>query len=96
MADYEEQVLLTGVKSGCHCTICQVPPSERENLQKRWLKQTHEYTQQLIAWQQQTALSDSSKEDKVMIVYDVGYFTWSHPHTNIHTAMMLDMLHQLL
>jgi hypothetical protein len=75
MADYEEQVLLTGVKSGRHCTICQVPPSERENLQKRWPKRTHEYTQQLIARQQQTALSDSSKEDKVIMVHDVGCFT---------------------
>ncbi|KAN0076227.1 hypothetical protein V8E54_006369, partial [Elaphomyces granulatus] len=65
IADYEEQVLLTGVKSGRHCTICQVPPSERENLQKRWPKRTHEYTQQLIAWQRRNP-SNISKEDKAM------------------------------
>jgi hypothetical protein len=96
MADYEEQVLLTSVKSRRHYTIYQVPPLEQENLQKRWPKRTHKYTQQLIARQQQTALSDSSKKDKAIMVYDVGYFTWSHPHTNIHTIMILDMLHQLL
>jgi hypothetical protein len=95
IADYEEQVLLTGVKSGRHCTVCQVPPSERENLQIRWPKRTHEYTQQLIAWQRQNP-SDISKEEKAMMVHDVGCFAWSHPYTNIHTAMMVDMLHQLL
>ena len=97
IADYEEQVLLTGVKSGRHCTICQVPPWERENLQKRWPKRSHEYTQELIAWQRQLgSLSDIGKEDKAMMVHDVDCFTWSHPYTNIHTAMMVDMLHQLL
>jgi Plavaka transposase len=30
------------------------------------------------------------------MVHDVGCFAWSHPYTNIHTAMMVDMLHQLL
>src|SRR5580658_5188464 len=97
IADYEEQVLLTGIKSGRHCTICQVPPWERENLQKRWPKRSHAYTQELIAWQRQLgSLSDIDKEDKAMMVHDVDCFTWSHPYTNIHTAMMVDMLHQLL
>lgn len=44
MADYEEQVLITGVKSGKHCTICQVPPDQRERLQSRWPHRSHEYT----------------------------------------------------
>ena len=55
-------------------------------------KRTHEYTQQLIAWQRQNT-SDISKEEKAMMVHDVGCFAWSHPYTRIHTAMMV---HQLL
>jgi Plavaka transposase len=38
-------------------------------------------------------LSDEKKE---MTVHDIQCFTWSHPHTNIYTTMMPDMLHQLL
>jgi hypothetical protein len=96
MADYEEQALLTGVKSGRHCTICQVPPSEREHLQKKWPIRTHEYMQQLIAKQQTTSLSDFSKQEKAMMVHNVSCFAWNHPYTNIHHTMMLDMLHQVL
>jgi hypothetical protein len=96
MADYEEQALLTGVKSGRHCTICQVPPSEREHLQKKWPTRTHEYMQQLITKQRTTSNSALSSNEKAMMVHDVSCFAWKHPHTNIHTAMMLDMLHQLL
>ena len=34
MVDYEEQVLITGIKKAQHCSICIVPPHERENLTK--------------------------------------------------------------
>jgi hypothetical protein len=32
--DYEEQVLITGIKKAQHCSICTVPLHERENLIK--------------------------------------------------------------
>lgn len=37
MADYEEQAIMTCMKSGWDCTICTVPANERENLCKSWL-----------------------------------------------------------
>jgi hypothetical protein len=35
IADYEEQVLITGIKKAQHCSIYMVPLYERENLMKR-------------------------------------------------------------
>jgi hypothetical protein len=35
MADYEEQVLITGIKKTQHCSICTVPLYERKNLTKQ-------------------------------------------------------------
>ena len=29
-------------------------------------------------------------------VHDVNNFAWYHPHVNIHEAMMVDILHQLM
>ena len=46
MADYEEQVLITGIKKAQHCSICTVPPHERENPTDQWDDWTHELTQQ--------------------------------------------------
>ena len=54
MADYEEQVLITGIKKAQHYSICIVPPHERENLTKQWDNWTHELTQQQIFCQWQT------------------------------------------
>jgi hypothetical protein len=64
MADYEEQVLITGVKSGKHCTICQVPPDQREKLQSHWPFRSHEYTLARIRKQKaQRTLPDSPPID---------------------------------
>src|SRR6266436_3093147 len=57
MTDYEEQVLITGIKKAQHCSICTVPPHERENLMKQWGDRTHELTQQQISLQRQTGLA---------------------------------------
>lgn len=50
VADYEEQALITGVKNGQHCVICQIPPGEREHLTPvdRYPLRTHQYTHGLI------------------------------------------------
>jgi hypothetical protein len=92
MADYEEQVLITGIKKAQHCSICTVPPHERENLTEQWDDRTHELTQQQISHQRQTGLL---KTDDTW-VHDVENFAWKHPYLNIHKAMMIDVLHQLL
>ena len=92
MADYEEQVLITGIKKAQHCSICVVPPNERENLTKRWDDRTHEFTQQQIKRQHQNNIPRSDES----WVYEVENFAWKHPHLNIHKVMMIDVLHQLL
>jgi hypothetical protein len=92
IADYEEQVLITGIKKTQHCSIYMVPLCERENLMKRWDNRTHELTQQQISHQQQTGLAKTDDS----WVHDVKNFTWKHPHLNIHRAMMVDILYQLL
>src|SRR5277367_6246025 len=92
MTDYEEQVLITGVKKAQHCSICIVPPHERENLTKKWDDRTHEHTQQQIRHQ---LLHRVEKSDDNW-VHEVENFAWKHPYLNIHKAMMIDVLHQLL
>ena len=49
--DYEEQVVITGIKSGMQYSMCQVPPEERENFCKMWLKRTHDSTRAQLALQ---------------------------------------------
>jgi hypothetical protein len=92
MTDYEEQVLITGIKKAQHCSVCTVPPHERENLTKQWDDRTHELTQRQIFCQRQTGLA---KTDDTW-VHDVENFAWKHSYVNIHKAMMIDVLHQLL
>lgn len=99
MADYEEQVMIAGVKSGHHCTICEVPPNERQNLTKRWPERTHESMQLRI--ERQRALLSAKPyhaqpaNEKEVWVRDVHNFAWKHRHVNIHGIMMMDILHQL-
>ena len=91
IADYEEQVLITGVKSGRHCTICTVPPNSRENLTQQWPLRTHQDTQaQLIA---QRDHSIDKTDDKWL--HNINNFAWDHHLLNIHQAMGIDILHQL-
>ncbi|KAH5559681.1 hypothetical protein HBI25_110250 [Parastagonospora nodorum] len=45
LADYEEQVLLTGVKKNRHCTRCTVAPDDREDLCGSYLWRTEQFTQ---------------------------------------------------
>jgi Plavaka transposase len=93
MADYEEQVLLTGVKSRQHCTMCQVPPLKRENLtEKQYPPRTHEETRRQIKRQQLENILPSSDD----WVHPVECFAWHHRLFNIHKGMMVDVLHQLL
>ncbi len=49
--DYEEQVIITGIKSGMQYSICQVAPEKRKNLCKTWALRTHESTRAQIVLQ---------------------------------------------
>ena len=90
--DYEEQVLITGVKSGQHCTICTVASDQREDLELQSSPRTHVYTQNQIRKQKK----DNTPKNDSDWVHPVPNFAWKHHLVNIHETMMLDPLHQLL
>ena len=92
MADYPEQVLATGVKYGKHYPICQVPPDQRENMRQKWEFRTHQYTQQQIRRQNK----DTKMKRGEMAVHEFENFAWDHAFVNIHSILMVDILHQLL
>ncbi len=92
MADYPEQVLLTGIKKNKHCPICLVPPNERGNLTGKWSPRTHEYTRDRIeAQRRDPGLTASS-----MAIHSRSNFAWAHHLVNIHAILTVDILHQLL
>jgi len=93
IADYQEQTLITGVKCNVHCTICKVPPNERENLTGGpWEIRTHEDTKAQIAKQRANKVDKSSDD----WVHNMDCFAWSHRFFNVHEGMLVDTLHQLL
>jgi len=59
MIDYEEQILITGVKINQQCTICQVPSQEQENLKENWPLQTHQFIKNQISKQQEEKISEN-------------------------------------
>ena len=95
MADYEEQVVLTGVKSGQHCTMCHVPPHERGDLLStmsgKWPRRTHKSTIEQLKRQQNLQLDRSDPE----YIRPIQNFAWSHYIADIHAMMAPDLLHQL-
>ncbi len=54
--DYEEQVVITGIKSGMQYSMYQVSPKERENLFKIWALRIYESTGAQIALQSQVRI----------------------------------------
>ena len=59
---------------------------------KQWDHRTHELTQHQTSCQWQTGLA---KTDDTW-VHNVENIAWKYPYLNIHSAMMVDPLHQLL
>ncbi|KAI8940000.1 hypothetical protein NX059_003723 [Plenodomus lindquistii] len=93
IADYQEQTLITGVKSNQHCTICKVPPNERGDLTgTRWPFRTHADTKLQIRRQ----IAQNIHPNKAEWVHDMECFAWHHEHFNVHEGMLVDTLHQLL
>ena len=97
MVDYEEQVLITGIKKNRHCSICRVRPNERGDLLKKWQYRTHDYTQAKLVSQRSARkrIEDGLAKD-TMAVHPVRNWAWRHKHCNIHMLMDVDILHQLL
>ena len=94
--DYEEQVVITSIKSGMQCSMCQVPSNERENLCKKWPKRTHERMLSQLALQNTEDWIEENGLKYLDCVYSMRNFAWNHFFVNIYEYMMLDILHQLL
>ena len=90
--DYEEQVKITGVKSNIHCTICTIPPNQREDLEASAPWRTHGSTQRQIMRQR----LGNWRRDDAEWVHDIDCFAFGHAHVNIHATLAVDILHQLL
>ncbi len=77
--DYEEQVVITGIKSGMQCFMCQVPLEERENLCKIWALRIHESTWAQIALQETEEWIEDYGHGDPDCVHSMENFAW-----NIH------------
>jgi hypothetical protein len=91
IADYEEQALITGIKSGRQCPICQVQPNQRQNISVISAPRTHEQMQARIEKQGREAIERTDPE----WVHATENFAWSHHYVNIYESMSVDVLHQL-
>ena len=98
MADYEEQVTLTGIKSGRKCSTCHIHTNERHDLttaiQRPWPFRTHQSTKDQIRMQQEGC--DTDKKDDSDYIRPFRNFAWGHNLSNIHKMMAPDFLHQVL
>ena len=83
MVDYEEQVLITGVKANMQCSICHVPPKEREYVTKSWEFRTHKSTWEQIERQRNNpAIQRDRAADEWL--HPRKCFAWDHSDVNIH------------
>ena len=94
MVDYEEQVLITGVKANMQCSICHVPPKERERVTKKWEFRTHKSTWEQIERQRNNpAVQRARAADEWLHLRES--FAWDHSYVNIYAIFLSDILHQL-
>lgn len=84
--------MITKIKKNHYCSICLVSLDERENSIRTWKSQTHEYICQMI----ETQRKDSDLVKDSMIIHDLKNFVWHHHLVNVHTILIVDILHQLL
>ena len=94
MVDYEEQVLITGVKANMQCSICHVPPKERERVTKKWEFRTHKSTWEQIERQRNNpAVQQARAADEWL--HPQESFAWDYSYFNIHAILLSDILNQL-
>lgn len=94
MIDYEEQTIVTGVKKGQQCLICQIPLNKRENLTSPAFPLcTHDLMSRQIKTQQENPKKYPQSHNEW--VQSWTNFAWGHEFVNIHKKMMIDKLHQL-
>ncbi len=76
------------------CSICHVPPKEKEIVTWSWESRTHQST-----WNQLKRQCDNPAIQRNRAADDRLYqqecFAWDHKHVNIHAILLSDILHQL-
>lgn len=95
--DYEEQVLITSIKSGKHCPVCLVPLNEQEQLRPEnpYPKRTPEQTIEQLQIQKKYD-KNTPRLLLDMMVHNRPNFTDGHFAVNVYQLQMFDMLHQLM
>ncbi len=77
-------MVITGIKSGMQCFMCQVLPEDRENLCKTWALRIYESTRGQIALQEtEEWIADYGYRDPDC-VHSMENFAWNHSFVNIH------------
>ena len=94
--DYEEQVVITGIKSGMQCSMCHILPEERKNLCKVWPRQTYKSMCVQVAQQNTIEWMEENGSKHPDYMHSITNFAESHFFMNIHQCMLLDILYQLL
>jgi hypothetical protein len=98
MADYEEQVTLTGIKSGRCCPRCHVHPDQRHDLitaiSHPWPLRTHQTTLSQLRRQKENNVTRTGDDEDYIRPF--RNFAWNHELSNIHEMMGPDFLHQVL
>ena len=94
IVDYEEQVLITGIKANMQCSICQVLPKKREYVTKSWEFRTQEWTWEQIERQRNNLAVQRDRAANEWL-HPQGCFAWNHSYVNIYAILLSDILHQL-
>ena len=90
--NYEEQILITDVKSEKHCVIYYVSLNQWKDLIKKWSEHTYQRTYELLKRQQSEQINQTDDD----WIHSVINFTWKYHLVNIHSVMMINILYQLL
>jgi hypothetical protein len=85
MVNYEEQVLIIGIKKIRHCSICRVPPNEQGDLLKKWKYRTHDYTQgKLFRQRSAQKRTEDGLAKAIMAIHLVRNGAWKEQNCSIH------------
>ncbi len=90
ICDYEEQVIITGVKAGQFVPFVKFHP-ENERIWKETGHRTHEATADVKYDTRRLETFDKTDDNSV---HGIKNLAWNQDLVNIHETMMMGVLHQ--
>ncbi|KAI0996056.1 hypothetical protein K3495_g12125, partial [Podosphaera aphanis] len=91
ICDYEEAVLVTGIKNGQQCALCQATKSDFNKITEEWPTRTHKQTRSQLSKQNERGIPESDPS----YIHQHESFAWNLRGANIHESISVDILHQL-